>query len=107
MNKIKVFFTELSKIIVLELPLLLMSWVLFIFSFTCAFDPFDKTQVYICEIIVPLAIAVVYASPLIAVYLYWIHRKLYKTNWMSIVRTSVILTIISSVLWLLYILIFY
>lgn len=108
MNKLKNIINELFKVVVLEISLLVMSYVLFVFGWLCATDPqlFDSTQKSICSIIGPTGTAIVFASPVFAILIYFIQRKMRKNSWKQIGFTFSALLVVSVLFFLLRISIF-
>ena len=93
---------EILKVLVLEIPLLIMSYVLFIFSFLCATDPelFSKFQENICAVVKPATLIVVLASPLFSILIYLALRVSGKAGWKHISITALALLFVSFLLFM-------
>ena len=94
--------TEILKVLVLEIPLLIMSYVLFIFSFLCATDPelFSTFQENICAVVKPATLIVVLASPLFSILIYLALRVSGKGSWKHISITALALLFVGFLLFM-------
>lgn len=93
---------EILKVLVLEIPLLMMSYVLFIFSFLCATDPelFSKFQQNICAVVKPVTLIVTLASPIFSILIYLALKKSGKNSWRHIFITAIVLLLASFLLFM-------